>query len=182
MVSPVLIAPLQAELVRFAPFSQMEPRWVEAFARAADEASYAAGETVLSPDDGVVRHLYCVRRGAISGRRGLADVQGGIEYEAGALFPVGALMGERPVTATYRADSATACLRVPAADVHRIAAHSATFADFLNRRVARFLEGSRHALRVAYSAQTLAEQALATPLHDLARRWCSTTRAGPAAS
>jgi CBS domain-containing protein len=170
MVSPVLIAPLQAELVRFAPFSQMEPRWVEAFARAADEVSYATGQTVLSPDDGVVRHLYCVRRGAISGRRGLADVQGGIEYEAGALFPVGALMGERPVTATYRADAATACLRVPAADVHRIAAHCATFADFLNRRVARFLEGSRHALRVAYSAQTLAEQALATPLHDLARR------------
>jgi CBS domain-containing protein len=170
MVSPPLVPALQAELARFSPFAQMEPRLVEAFVRAAEQMYFAPGQKVLSPDDGVVQHLYCLRSGAISGRRGVAEVQGGIEYEPGALFPVGALMGERPVTATYHADEGSFCLRVPAAEVNRIAAASAPFADFLNRRVARFLEGSRHALRVAYSSQTLAEQALATPLHDLARR------------
>lgn len=168
--STSLIENLRAELMRHAPFAQMAPAEVDRFVAAAEQVYHAPGETVLSPADGPVRALLFVRRGSITSRRGDDAAAGGTLYEAGDLFPVGALMGERPVIATYRAGADCFCLAVPAADVHALAAASAPFADFLNRRVLRFLDESRRALQASYASQALAEQSLETPLATLMRR------------
>jgi CBS domain-containing protein len=165
-----LVANLRAELMRFAPFAQMDPAHVDRFVEASVQAYYEPGEVVLSPASGPVTQLLLIRRGSVSGRRGMAETGGGFEYEAGDLFPVGAAMGARAVTATYTANADTFCLQLPLAAMHALARDSAPFADFLNSRVQRFLELSRRALQVAYASQSLAEQSLETPLGQLVRR------------
>ncbi|MCM5682059.1 DUF294 nucleotidyltransferase-like domain-containing protein [Schlegelella sp. S2-27] len=165
-----LRAEAQAELQRFPPFSQMATEPLQRLLDGALQQHYAAGQTVLEPDDGPVRHLWYVRHGAISGQQGLASMAtAGFQYEAGDLFPVGAVTGERAVTATYLATQDTTCLLIPAALVRELAHASAPFADFLNRRMLQFVELSRRAVQVAYSLQTLAEQSQETRLGTLSR-------------
>ncbi len=168
--SASLLANLRAELMRHPPFAQMQNAHVEAFVAAAMQAYFEPGEEMLAPSHGAPRHLFFIRRGRITGRRGLAEASGGFEYEAGDLFPIGAVMGARPVTATYTAQEDTFCLLLPVEAVHRIARESAPFADFLHRRVQQFLNLSRRSLQVAFASQSLAEQSLETPLGDLVRR------------
>ena len=124
--SASLLSNLRIELMRHAPFAQMKPEWVDQFIGGSQQAYFAPGETVLAPESGPVEHLFCIRQGSITGRRGLAESAGGFQYEAGDLFPVGALMGARAVSATYVADEDTFCLVLPAAAVHaqwRLRAH-----------------------------------------------------------
>jgi CBS domain-containing protein len=163
-----LLAQLRTELMRHAPFGQMQPAHVDHFIAGAEQAYHAPGDTLLSPDDGPPMHLLCIRSGHVTGRRGGSEAAGGFEYDAGDLFPVGAVMGARAVEATYRAHDDVFCLRLPVAEVHALAALSAPFADFLGRRVLKHLELSRQAMQAAFSSQTLAEQSLETPLGALA--------------
>jgi CBS domain-containing protein len=168
--SSSLIANLRTELMRFAPFAQMALSHVDRFIAQSTQCYFEPGEVVLAPAGGAVRELLYIRRGSVSGRRGMAEAKGGFEYEAGDLFPIGAAMAARAVTATYTANADTFCLALPADAMAALAQDSAPFADFLNRRVQQFLELSRQALQVAYAAQSLAEQSLETPLGDLLRR------------
>lgn len=168
--SASLLANLRTELMRAPPFQVMAAEHVDQFVAAAEEVYFAPGETVLAPASGPVEHLLCVRRGAVSGRSGLAALSGGVLYEAGDLFPVGALMGGRPVTSTYESSQDTFCLRVPVAAVRALADLSPPFADFLGRKVMKFLDLSRQALQASWASQTLAEQSLESPLGALPRR------------
>lgn len=165
-----LLANLRRELAAHPPFAQMAPEHVDRFIAASEQAYFAPGETVLEPATGPVTHLFFVRRGSVAGRSGLADAAGGFEYEAGDLFPVGAALGQRPVTATYTAEADTFCLLLPAGQMQALAAASTAFGDFLNRRVAQFLELSRRAVQATYASQTLAEQSLEAALGSLPRR------------
>lgn len=172
-----LIRHLTDELRRHVPFSEMAREQVEAFARAARESYYAPGEVVLEPGAGVVDRLLFIRRGAVRGQRGIADVAaGGVHYEAGDLFPVSAVVGQRAVTATYEALEDLFCLEVDAAMVRELAAGSGPWADFLNRRVLHFLDLSRQALRESQAAQALTERAMETPLSELPRKPLVTCR------
>jgi CBS domain-containing protein len=162
---------VSAELRRHLPFSQMEAADVALFAAAAQEVRYAPGQTVLQPADGPVRRLYFVRRGELRGQHGMADLaQGGFHYEAGELFPIGALMGDRAVTATYVAVDDLVCLEVDAEVVRRLAAQSSVFADFLGRRIQQLLDLARRALHGTASTQAMAERALESPLSSLPRK------------
>jgi CBS domain-containing protein len=167
--SPSLLANLRSELTRLAPFAQMSAAHVERCITVATQAYFAPGETVLSPQDGPVRHLYWVRSGSITGLRAKADVASAFQIDAGDLFPVGAVMAARAVNATYKASADTFCLLLPVAEVRALAADSAPFADFLNLRVLRLLEVSRNTLRAEYASQALAEQSLESPLAKLLR-------------
>ncbi len=153
--SSVAPSTLAGELMRRAPFAQMAAAQVEQLLAAAQPVQFRAGDVVLEPASGPVQALLLVRQGRITGRSGMADTAGPFEYLAGDLFPVGALLGERAVTATYTADEASVCLALPAAEVQRIAAASPAFADFLNRRVMSFLALSQRALQQAGAAHTL---------------------------
>ncbi|MBL8305720.1 MAG: CBS domain-containing protein [Rubrivivax sp.] len=169
--STSLLSNLEAELARHLPFAQMDGAHRRRFIAAARQAYFAPDEQVLSPDDGPVTQLFWIRQGAITGRKGLAELsQGAFQYEAGDLFPVGAMVGARPVTATYTASVDTFCLCVPAAEVQALAAESSALADFLQRRMLQFLDLSRRAAQSAYSARALAEVSLETPLARFARK------------
>ena len=167
---PSLLAALGPELVRHPPFAQMAGDAVDFFLSRSEQRYYAPGETLLEPASGPVTHLFFVRQGAITGEKGLAELSGGaFQYEAGELFPVSAALARRAVTATYRSTADTFVLALPCAAMEELAGRSPEFADFLNRRIAGFLDLSRRALQVAFASQTLAEQSLETPLGELLR-------------
>jgi len=171
MPSGSLLANLRQELGRYTPFSQMAAADLDFFLNHVEQQYFAPGEVLVEPASGEVTQLFFIRQGAVSGKRGLAELQGGaFQYETGDLFPISAAIAGRAVTATYEATADTFVLVLPTQDMQALAQRSGPFADFLNRRVLKFLDLSRQALQVAYSSQTLAEQSLETPLGDLARR------------
>lgn len=166
-----LLANLRQELARYTPFSQMAAADLDFFLTHTEQQYFAPDETLIEPASGEVTHLFFIRQGAVSGTRGLADLSGGaFQYETGDLFPISAALAKRAVTATYQAVADTFVLALPCSAMQTLAEKSVPFADFLNRRVLKFLELSRQALQVAYSSQTLAEQSLETRLGDLVRR------------
>jgi CBS domain-containing protein len=165
-----LLQHLAAELLPHAPFSQMTPAHVMQFVAGAAQTYYAPGEVVIEPASGPVQALLCVRQGSVTGRQGLAEMAGSFEYVAGDLFPVGALLGQRAVTATYTANADTFCLALPAERVQQLAAASPPFADFLNRRVMQFLALSRQAAQAHWATQSLAQQSLEARLSSLPRK------------
>jgi CBS domain-containing protein len=166
-----LLAALRPDLVRHPPFAQMMGDAVDFFLSHAEQRYYAPGETLVEPGSGPVQEIFFVRQGAVTGLKGLAELSGGaFQYEAGELFPLGAALARRAVTATYRATADTFVLVLPRAAMEALAARSPEFADFLNRRITQFLDLSRRALQVAYASQTLAEQSLETPLGEVTRR------------
>ncbi len=169
--SSSLLTNLRQELMRHPPFAQMQASDVDFFLSHSRENYYAPGETLVEPDSGLVEQLFFIRQGAVIGERGLAELSGGaFHYEPGELFPVSAAVAQRAVTATYRAVADTFVLALPLEAMQALAVQSPPFADFLNRRILKFLDLSRRALQVAYASQALAEQSLETPLGDVARK------------
>ncbi|MDP3169701.1 MAG: DUF294 nucleotidyltransferase-like domain-containing protein, partial [Polaromonas sp.] len=158
-------------LMRHPPFAQMLAGDVDFFLNHSRENYYAPEELLISPDSGVVENLFFIRKGAVIGERGLAELSGGaFHYEPGELFPVSAAVAQRAVTASYKAVADTFVLALPLEAMHALAVRSPPFADFLNRRILKFLDLSRRALQVAYASQALAEQSLETALGDVARQ------------
>ncbi len=165
-----LIQQLARELMAFPPFAQMAEKHVRLFVQGSEQRYFGPDEAVFGPDDGPARELLYVRRGAISGTQGLAQLAGGsFLYEAGDMFPISAVLAERAVTASYQAREDSFVLALPALKVQALAAQSAVFADFLNRRVQQFLDLSRKALQDQYASKVLAEQSMEAPLADLVR-------------
>lgn len=165
---PGALSQLDDELARQAPFAQMSREHRLQLLRGAEQVDYADDEVVLEPASGPVRHLYVVRRGAVVGSGRLA-APAPFVVEPGEVFPAAALLGDRPVTATYRARGDTACLRMPRALVDDVAAHSPAFADHLNRRVRQLLELAQRALQGQHAARALAELPLESPLARFVR-------------
>ncbi len=117
-----------------------------------------------SPAAGPVEALLCIRQGSVTGVKGMAEMAGQFEYGAGDLFPVGRChRPAAPVTATYTANEDTFCLRLPAARMQELAALSAPFADFLNRRVMQYLELSRKAVQASWASQTAGRAVAGSP-------------------
>ena len=165
-----LLTQLAQELQAFAPFAQMALADVQVLMGACRQSYFAPGEAVMSPSDGPVTELMIVRRGAITGSQGMAQLAGGFLYEAGDVFPVSAAMAARAVTANYQASEDCFVLSVPMVVVQQVAARSPVWADFLNGRVQQFLTLSRKALQDHYASRVLQEQSMETPLGELARR------------
>lgn len=169
--SPSLLSNLREALQRVPPFAQMDAADVDFFLTRSQQRYYAPGEALVAPADGPVTEIFFIRQGAVTGVRGLAELSGGaFQYEAGDLFPLSAAVAQRAVTATYSAVQDTFALALPVEAMKALAERSAPFADFLNRRILKFLDLSRRALQVAYSSQALTEQTLETPLGELVRK------------
>jgi CBS domain-containing protein len=166
--APSLLANLRDELQRHLPFGRMAPADVQAFVAAARETYHAPGEAILQAGGAAVGRLFYLRRGQAvrRGRDGAPDAH----IDAGDLFPVAALLGQRPVGADYEAVDDCFCLEVPAAAVQQLLERSPAFADFLNGRVQQFLALSRQALQASAASQTLADLSMEAPLASLPRR------------
>ncbi|MGS5088758.1 DUF294 nucleotidyltransferase-like domain-containing protein [Hydrogenophaga sp. A37] len=166
-----LLGQLCDELQRHPPFDEMDPLHVRSFVEASRQAYFAPGDALIKPEDGVASELFFIRRGAVLGKRGLSDVSGGaFQYEAGDLFPISAVLAQRATTTSYHATEDTFALRLPAEQLQALAEQSHVFADFLNRRILRFLDLSRAALQSAYASRVLSEQSMETPLERLCRQ------------
>ncbi len=170
-VSKNLLDNLRQPLMQHLPFSQMDAAHVDEFISQCKEGYFAPEELIIGPAHGPVKQLYCIRQGSVTGTRGIAEANGGaIEMETGDLFPVSALIGQRSVTATYRANTDTFCLVAPAAAVNALAQKSTAFAEFLNTRALAFLEQSRKLIQQAYASQAFAEQSLEMQLGQINRK------------
>jgi CBS domain-containing protein len=165
--SSSLVSNLRTELMRSLPFSRMQAEHVDGFIASATQAYFAPGEVVLEPAQGPATAVLCIRQGSVTGRKGLAEATGQFEYEVGDLFPVGAALAGRAVTATYTANEDTFCLQLPVQRVQQIAQLSPPFADFLSGRVVHMLELSRRAAQQHWATQALAEQSLERRLDQL---------------
>lgn len=163
-------ADLHAELRQYAPFMQMQADHVTRFIAAAQQARYAPGDTIVSPASGIATQLVFVLQGHVTGRAGANQPPGtgNFEYEAGDLFPIGAVMAARAVTSTYSAHDAVHVLQLPVQEVQALAALSPPFAEFMQGRVRKQMELSRRAMQAAYASHALADHSLETPLGDLA--------------
>ena len=161
--SQQLLAKLRQELMQVLPFSRMAAADVSRMLEGATELYFAPGEVLLQPSNGPVDALLWLRRGSARRERG-TDVS---ECAQGELFPVAAALGGRAVTGTYLANGDCFCVSLPLQGVKDVAQDSAPLADFLNRRVAHFLELSRQVLQAHWVSQTLAQQSLETRLANL---------------
>jgi CBS domain-containing protein len=146
-----LVRNLRAELMQALPFSRMLPAHVDQFVAGASLVHFAPDEVVLEPSHGAVDALNWIRKGSVTGRRGMADAAGAFEYVAGDLFPVRALLASCAVTATYFANEDLFCLLLPAKDVVRLAELSPPFAEFLHHKVMHLLDLSRRAARASWA-------------------------------
>jgi CBS domain-containing protein len=166
---PHPLAALATELARHPPFAQMTQAHCRQLLASAELVRFAPDEVVLAPASGPVTRLYVVQSGQVQGEQRL-EAPEPLALEPGEMFPVSALLGARPVTATYRARGDTTCLQVPGAVVHDLIAASPPFADFVNRRILQLLELSQRALHTGIASRVLAEQSMQAPLADFARR------------
>lgn len=167
--SASLLANFRSELRAHAPFDQMDDAALDFFTLHARQAYLAPGEVLLEPAGGPVQELFYIRQGAVTGS-GPPDAPGdNVEHEAGELLPAGAALAARPVVRTYRATQDTFVLALPLPAMRELAAASAPFSEFLNRRFARYVELSGRALQEASWSRTLAEHSLETPLGQLMR-------------
>ncbi|MEO8545013.1 MAG: DUF294 nucleotidyltransferase-like domain-containing protein [Burkholderiaceae bacterium] len=158
---------LAAELKQYAPFMQMQASHLQRFIDTAQVVRYGPGASILAPSTGVPSHLILVRSGHVT-RHGNSQDDGEFEFEAGDLFPIGAVMDGRPVASRYDAHDAVQCLQLPGAEVHALAALSPPFAEFMHGRVRAQLQLSRQAMQASIASATLDEHALEARLGTLA--------------
>ena len=166
--SASLLVNMRQELARHMPFERMAAPDIEFFLSHCAQQYFAPGEVLLQPAGPPVRDIFFIRRGAVTREQGSAVMAGGaFEFELGDMFPVAAAMAQRTVTAVYRASTDSFVLVLPVEAMRELAARSPVFADFLNRRIATYLQLSREALQAAYASQALARYPLDKPLCEL---------------
>jgi len=173
--APSLIAGVRQFLRAHAPFSLMSDEDVAWVAERLTLQYHADGEPIISPDDGPPQACLIVKQGQVDGERrlpgqGLAGApQAVLHLTPGEVFPVGALMADRPVSTIYRARGDTFCWRLAKSDFDELTRRSPPFLDFCRRRMAALLDLSNQTLQASYAAQATQWRAMSAPLHSLVR-------------
>lgn len=196
--SRALLGHLCAELRAHAPFTAMAPASLEALLAVAQQAYFAPSEVICSPVGGVAASVWWVRRGAVRGQGPAAvsaagatsaglpmarpgapvppslesapGMGSGFQLETGEMFPLGAVLARRAVTAVYRAHDDVFCLGFDADTFRRVVQADPVLADFVNGRLLHVLALAQGALQGALGAQALGQQSLEQPLAALPRR------------
>ena len=176
MTSPTLVAGIRQFLQGVVPFSGMAAEDVEDVARHVELVYHADGEVILEPEAGPPKALLIVKQGVVEGRRLLpgqeddAARRTAVELVPGELFPVAALMAERPVTSFYRARGDVFCWVLPRERFDALAARSAPFLDFCRRRMGALLDLSNQALQASFAQQAMQWRSMSSPLEVMVRR------------
>lgn len=132
-----------------APFDRLEPDALEFLLPRLETRFYASGERITDPDAGPAQRFHIIRQGRIRGETPSEDEQiSGKAWELvpGESFPIGALLGRRPVHTVHRALEDTICLELSVEDFDRLRARSQVFSDFCSRRLASLLERVRQGM------------------------------------
>ncbi|MBU0620956.1 MAG: CBS domain-containing protein [Gammaproteobacteria bacterium] len=162
-----------AFITKHAPFDRMELAHVLWMLERMSMGYYAAGEVIVSPEQGAVDRFLVIKQGVVHGEQSVAkatDTDTWMELAEGECFPLGALLANRPVASIYRAGSDTFCYELAAADFLELIATSAAFRDFCTRRIANLLEHSKQVIQAQYSHSSAEQQSLASPLSSVIRR------------
>ncbi len=172
MSSNTLVNAIASELRAYEPFNGLSPTNLQEFSRALTAVYFAAGEIVIEPSAQTSNFVFLVKSGRILGERPGITGQAvtALELTAGELFPIGAVLTDRPVHSTYRAAVDSFCYRIPAQAFKAQISKLPVLQDFAERRILSLLERSRAALSAAYAAERLTEHPFAQPLSSLIGR------------
>ncbi len=160
-------------VTRHAPFSHMEQGHVLWMLERMRLGYYAAGEVIVSPEQGAVDRFLVIKQGMVHGEQNVAqasEVDTWLELAEGECFPLGALLAKRPVASIYRAGTDTFCYELPALNFRQLLDMSVPFRDFCTRRIANLLEHSKQVIQAQYSHSSVEQQSLASPLASIIRR------------
>ena len=134
---------------------------------------YAAGESIIKPEDGPVEYFYVVKQGLVSGKRPAGetgDGQNTFEISRGECFPLAALLGERATRTEHIAAKDTFCLLLAKPAFVRLFSTCNPFRDFCLRGVSSLLDQVNQQVQLR-AAETLGSQySLETTLGELAMR------------
>ena len=141
-------------------------RWMAARLRL---AYHAPGAVILAPEQGPPGFLHIVKQGAVAGETPGRPARARWQLTPGECFPLGALLGRRPVSSVYRAQGDTFCYQLEAADFEQLMRSSACFRDYCLRGAASLLADSRRRAQ-GESAGEVSRDPLDQPLAGLIRR------------
>jgi CBS domain-containing protein len=150
-----------------APFDQLEPDALEFLLPRLETRFYANGERITDPDGGPAQRFHIIRQGRVRGETPSEDEQiSGKAWELvpGESFPIGALLGRRPVHTVHRALEDTICLELSVEDFDRLRSRSQVFSDFCSRRLASLLERVHQGLLTRNLGDSAGSGQLNTPL------------------
>ncbi len=149
-----------AFLRRYPPFDEMDDDAMRFLAGGLSLAYYPKGSTVLSPDEGVPRHLFILQRGLVQllPAEGFhPSAAGVVTLGPGECFSVYALMEKRPAGSPYTAAADTFCYLVPAEAFTELLHRSKRFQEFSTHYLRSLLQESRRLIQM-HSASAAAEQ------------------------
>ena len=160
------------ELLRkYPPFNQMDSAQLAYLVEHCQLRFYAAGESIIRPEDGPVQHFHIVRQGRVVGARPHSAQHGDattFEITSGECFPLAALLGERATRTEHLAGEDTFCLLLGKDAFVRLFAQSAPFRDFALRGVSSLLDQVNQQVQLRAVENLGAQYSLNTPLRELA--------------
>lgn len=167
-----LMAGMRQRIQQHTPFDRMDPLHVDRLIAVSRLQYFSPGEIMLTPEQGVADFCLLIRQGRVRGER--PDATGGqataSELAEGEMFPIGALLSDRPAVSVYRAVGDVFCLRIARSDFHWLLENSFVFKDFCARRLTHLLEVSRQRMQADYVAEASSQQGMESPLASLLRR------------
>lgn len=158
-VAHSLVKSLREQLMQTLPFSDMTPVDVDFYVSAAQEAYFAPGEIILTPESGPPQFLYFIRQGAVSGQRVVSKEQTiHFELDVGQFFSVGSVLTKRAVSSVYTARTDCFCLLLAIDHVNELVIQSPPFLSFLKHHFRTILEKSENDMRISFASQAYATQ------------------------
>ena len=171
--SSVTLAPILEFLARHAPFSHMAPADLEFLASRLTLGFYPREVPILGPQDGAPSRLYIIKQGRVRGEAETGTpgaAEGAWELLPGESFPIGALLGGRPVRMLQRAVEDTFCFELARDDFEVLRSRSPEFQDFCARRLASLLDRALRGMQAGLATRVASDSSLNTPLGALIRR------------
>ncbi|MFC5699616.1 putative nucleotidyltransferase substrate binding domain-containing protein [Pseudomonas sp. GCM10022186] len=160
-------------LQKHPPFNQMESAHLAFLVEHCLLRFYAAGESIIKPQDGPVEHFYIVKQGRVVGERPHSARRGTettFEIASGECFPLAALLGERATRTEHLAGEDTFCLLLGKTAFIKLFALSNPFRDFALRGVSSLLDQVNQQVQMRAVETLGAQYSLDTRLGELAVR------------
>ncbi|MGQ7816077.1 cyclic nucleotide-binding protein [Pseudomonas sp. A46] len=160
-------------LQKYPPFNQMESAHLAFLVEHCLLRFYAAGESIIKPQDGPVEHFYIVKQGRVVGERPHSARRGTettFEIASGECFPLAALLGERATRTEHLAGEDSFCLLLGKAAFVKLFALSNPFRDFALRGVSSLLDQVNQQVQLRAVETLGAQYSLDSRLEELAVR------------
>ncbi|MEX0374493.1 putative nucleotidyltransferase substrate binding domain-containing protein [Spiribacter pallidus] len=159
----------QAFLNDHAPFDRFPRSLRDYFLDHVQLMDYSAGDVILEPGSGRVRHFYLIVSGGVAAERPGVGEEGveRFELEAGDNFPMAAMIGQRATRTFYRAATDVRCLRLPRPAFEHLLGESPAFRDYCMRGVSSLLDQVQRDIQQHAAGNLGGDSSLETALRGL---------------